>query len=126
MGQIVLCREDVAAIVLELVAPEHSAVAHVYEVRGQSDAVPRAPYRPLEHGGYVESPSSSGRVKTADRCSERGAARGHLQTWRAAERGRELICESIREILLRGVAAEVRERKHRQCSGRRGGRRRPC
>ncbi len=110
---VVLHREQIVRRAVERLRPRADAVARANEHRVHAKSASRLPNRSLEQIGDVELLADVARV---DRFSLEREGR---RAWRDAkpgnlgERADQIVRDAVGEILLRRVAADVRERQHR-------------
>ena len=110
-------REDIAQGTLRLVAPFAEAGAAVGEVGRHRNPVAGPLHRPLEKVGNAQP--ARDRLRIARHVRDRvGGSPGEHHEAAVARQGRaDLVGQSIRQVGLAGIAAEVLERQDRDASG---------
>ena len=109
---VVLHREDVGGRPVERFGPRAHAVARANQHGVHPEAGGRLPHRSLEEVGDIELAADIARVDRFPLQRERGRPRRYAQSGNLGERADQIVGDAVGEVLLRGVAAEIRERKH--------------
>jgi hypothetical protein len=104
---------------VEALGPQRVAVGGADEAHVDAQPLAGAAHAALEHGADAEPLSDRANVGPSAEL-ERGRARGHPDALEPAERGDQLLGQTVAEVLLVAPGAEVGERQH---GDRRRGRR---
>jgi hypothetical protein len=113
LHHLVLRREDVGEIAVEPLGPDMPAAAGIDELRGDAHAVAGLAGAALEHEAYPEVTPDLLHFDRPALVGERGVARDDEQGRDLREVGNQVFGDAVAEIFLLGIAAHVRERKHR-------------
>jgi len=120
-GDLVLELERVAQLAVVALAPQVAAVAGLDELDGDSHALTGAAHAPLQDALGAQSRARLADVEAQSRDDERGGPRDDAQALHSGQRADDLLGQTLAQGVVRGVAAEVGERQHRDRGRRRSG-----
>src|SRR5262249_21529563 len=108
-GNLVLYLEDVSQPPIEALRPEVKSCLSIATLHGDPQPVSRPPHAALQDGRDAKSAGNFGHAQAFVLERERGAARGHTQLGYVAEGVQNLLGETITEVLVLLVGAEIDE-----------------
>ena len=97
---------------VESLGPQVVAVRGVDQLGRDANSVPGAPHAAFEHRAHVQRPGDGPDVLGVAAKRERGGPRRDLQILNPGERVDDLLGESIAEVFILRVGAQVGERQH--------------
>ena len=123
-GDLVLDREHVVHLTVEILRPDVEAVIHADQLRGQADAISVGAHASFQHRAHVQQLADLAHVPLLVSERERRGPRGHLQALHLRQQVQDLLRDAVRQVGLVAPGGQVCEWQHRDrvlgCRGRRG------
>ncbi len=88
-------------------------VGHLDQLRRHPDSITRPADAPFEQVVDVQPPANFSNIDILSAKLERRRAACHLQSWHLRQRVDHFFSESITEVFVLFVGAQIRERQHR-------------